>query len=369
MNKRLCSIVIPCYNEERYLATCVERIRAIAPHCPDLAFEIIIVDDCSTDSSPAIAKKLSDDFSDVRMLRHPENRGKGAALRTGMADAKGDFICIQDSDLEYNPIDLIDLLKPLQQGKADVVFGSRYVNANSRRILYFWHSSMNRALTLLSNTFTDLDMTDMECCYKAFTKEALVGVEIEEQRFGFEPEIVAKIAQKRLRVYETAVSYSPRTYAEGKKIRWKDGVRALYCIFRYSAHKAPAFLQFFIYLAIGSTAALCNLLLFLLLIHWTTPLAGALLAYSGAAALNYWLSIKILFRHKARWGSATELLMYILVVSFGAALDAATTTSLIGLGLLPSVAKIAASMLGLCVNFLGRRYLVFREAPPGPWNT
>ena len=213
------SIIIPCYNEEATLELCINRILEIRNN--NLSLDLIIVDDASTDNSLAIAKRLEKDIPEIRVFLHETNLGKGASLRTGIQHAIGDIVAIQDADLEYNPQEFVKLIQPLIQNEADVVFGSRYFFAGPHRILYFWHSLANRGLTFLSNMFTDLNLTDMETCYKVFKREIIQDIHIEENRFGFEPEIVAKVAYKRLRVYEIGISYNPRTYEEGKKIRLK----------------------------------------------------------------------------------------------------------------------------------------------------
>jgi glycosyltransferase involved in cell wall biosynthesis len=194
--------------------------------------EVIVVDDGSVDGTGQKLTEINDER--VRVLQHEINRGKGAALRTGFASAIADYVVVQDADLEYDPAEYGELLGPLESGLADVVYGSRFVSSRPHRVLYFWHSLGNRFLTLLSNMFTDLNLTDMETCYKAFRREVIQSIDIEEDRFGFEPEITAKIANKRLRVFEVGISYSGRTYDEGKKIGWRDGVRAVWCILKYS---------------------------------------------------------------------------------------------------------------------------------------
>ncbi len=207
------SLVIPCFNEEKTLETCVNRVLNIQDD--QLKVEIIIVDDASTDRSGAIAAALALDHPEVVAWRKPVNQGKGAALRTGFERATGEFVAVQDGDLEYDPGDLRKLLGPLMEGRADVVFGSRFLTPQPRRAIYFRHFWMNRWLTFLSNLFTDLNLTDMETCYKVFRREAIQDIKIQENRFGFEPEITAKFAQKGFEIYEVGISYSPRTYNEG----------------------------------------------------------------------------------------------------------------------------------------------------------
>ena len=223
----LLTIVIPIYNEKETIASIIAAVR-------DTPFrkEIILVDDGSTDGTREIIQQLK--FPDVRVLLHEKNMGKGKALQTGFTQANGDIIMIQDADLEYDPAEYPILLKPILQGRADVVYGSRFQGAGAHRVLYFWHYAGNKFLTLLSNICTNLNLTDMETGYKVFTKQALAGIQIKENRFGFEPEITAKIAKKKLRIYEVPISYYGRTYADGKKIDWRDGMWALWCIFRYN---------------------------------------------------------------------------------------------------------------------------------------
>jgi glycosyltransferase involved in cell wall biosynthesis len=228
------TVVVPCYNEEATLASLVARVIS-ADRC-GLALEIVIVDDGSRDRSAAIAQELAGKHPEIRFIAHAVNQGKGAALRTGFQSATGDIVLVQDADLEYNPAEYPRLLKPILDGRADVVFGSRFRSADEMRVLYFWHSMGNKVLTLFSNMMTDLNLTDMETCYKAFRREIIAGINIVENRFGFEPEITAKISRldPQPRIYEVGISYSGRTYKEGKKIGWKDGVRAIWCILRYN---------------------------------------------------------------------------------------------------------------------------------------
>jgi glycosyltransferase involved in cell wall biosynthesis len=222
------SVVIPCYNEESTVATVIETVLA----SPWVA-QVVVVDDGSTDKSREILAGIDDPR--VEVVLQPYNQGKGAALRTGFARATAEFVVVQDADLEYDPTEFNLLLEPLLADKADVVFGSRFQSGRPHRVLYFWHSLGNRMLTLASNMFTDLNLTDMETCYKMFRRNVIQSITIEEDRFGFEPEVTAKIARGGWRVFEVGISYSGRTYAEGKKIGWRDGLRAFYCIVRYSA--------------------------------------------------------------------------------------------------------------------------------------
>ena len=222
------TVVIPCFNEAATIEQVVERVAAHAPE----GSEVIVVDDASTDGTAAI---LRDKVAGrARVFFHETNRGKGAALRTGFAAATGDVVLVQDADLEYDPRDYAKILAPIVEGRADVVFGTRFAGGESHRVLYFWHSVGNRFLTLVSNMFTNLNLTDMEAGYKAFRRDVLMSLDLREDRFGFEPEITARVARKKCRIYEVGITYSGRTYAEGKKVGWKDGVRALICIVKYN---------------------------------------------------------------------------------------------------------------------------------------
>lgn len=229
------SVVIPCYNELGTIETVIRAVKA-AP-VPDL--EIIVVDDCSTDGTTELLKSRLEAQVD-QVLYHATNRGKGAALRTGFAAVTGEIAIVQDADLEYDPQEFPLMIKPIVEGRADVVFGSRFVGNQPHRVVYYWHMVGNKFLTTLSNMLTNINLTDMETCYKAFRREIIQAIRIEENRFGFEPEITAKVAQMGCRIYEVGISYYGRTYKEGKKIGWKDGVRAIYCILKYNLLRSSA---------------------------------------------------------------------------------------------------------------------------------
>jgi glycosyltransferase involved in cell wall biosynthesis len=225
------SIIIPCYNEKTTIVSLLARVRAA--HLPEgISREIVVVDDCSTDGTTAILKEV--DSADTTIVFHEKNGGKGAALRTGFKAAKGDILVVQDADLEYNPDEYEKLMKPILDGRADVVFGSRFLTTSEHRVMYFFHYLTNVGLTFISNVFTNLNISDMETCYKMFRREIIQKIDLKENRFGFEPEITAKVAKLKCRIYEVGIAYSGRTYEEGKKIGFKDGVRALWCIVKYN---------------------------------------------------------------------------------------------------------------------------------------
>ena len=256
------SLIIPVYNEEKSLKSIVDRTLSIQKDLEDVELELVIVDDCSTDGSFQIAQELI--CENIKVFQHEKNKGKGAALKTGFLEATGDFIGIQDADMEYDPFDYIKLLRPLLEDKADVCYGSRYLMRDKRRVLYFWHTFMNKGLTYFANMYSNLDITDMETCYKLFKKDVIkkIAPKLKENRFGFEPEVTMYVAQGKYRVWECAIHYNPRSYEEGKKIGAKDGLRALYCILHYGGQSAPLPMQFLIYLLIGGLSAIVNILLF-----------------------------------------------------------------------------------------------------------
>lgn len=357
------SLIIPCYNEEKTLAGIVERCLSLASD--NLALELVIVNDCSKDASDEVAKALVQKHPNVvNYFAHEKNMGKGAALRTGFMKATGDFVGIQDADMEYTPVDYLTMLEPMLDGRADVVYGSRYLLPDTRRVLYWWHTKMNKSLTMFSNMFTNLDITDMETCYKLFRREVIqeIAPKLKENRFGFEPEVTALVANGGYRVYECAIHYNPRTVEEGKKINWKDGVWALYCIMHYSASTAPVPMQLILYFFIGSFSAVVNLISFFLLAKYGVDFTPAIaIAFALSALVNYLLCIAILFRHKARWNGPGEIFIYLLTLAIMGALDWWVTKSLISFGMATGWAKTISVIVGFFGNYILRRVLVFPE--------
>jgi glycosyltransferase involved in cell wall biosynthesis len=362
MIKKL-SIIIAAYNEGKTIHLILDKVNNVNL-INNIEKEIIIVNDCSIDNTEEAVMNYISIHSALNIIyyKHDVNKGKGAALRTGISKATGEYLIIQDADLEYDPHEYNDLLKPVINGFADVVFGSRFMGGNPHRILFFWHTIGNKFLTTLSNMFTNLNLTDMETCYKLFNTKIIQSISLKEERFGFEPEITAKISQiPKIRIYEVGISYYGRTYDEGKKIGWRDGMRALYCILRYNAHNSKISLQFLVYLFIGGISALFNLLLFLLLTTKLTFGISAIIAFYSAASLNYWLSTKLLFIKNIRWRTWSEYVIYFIVVSSLAVVDLFTTKGLITIDVAPAIAKIIATGIGFVFNFLVRRYIVFPE--------
>lgn len=226
-NRPLLSVVIPVYNERNYILEIIRRVQAVP-----LAKEIIVVDDASADGTRELLAALDDPA--VKVIMHDRNQGKGAALRTGFCQVNGEIVVVQDADLEYDPQEYFRMIKPIQEGKADVVFGSRFAGGEAHRVVYFWHMVGNKLLTFLSNMLTNLTLTDMETCYKVFTRSVLQQLTVSEDRFGFEPEFTARVARMNVRIYEVGIAYHGRSYQEGKKVSWRDGVSALRCIFKYN---------------------------------------------------------------------------------------------------------------------------------------
>ncbi|MBQ3800141.1 MAG: bifunctional glycosyltransferase family 2/GtrA family protein [Treponema sp.] len=357
------SLIVPCYNEEKTLEGIVERCLSLGS--PALSLELVIVNDCSTDSSDAVARSLAGKHPGVvKYVAHEKNMGKGAALRTGFMEATGDYVGIQDADMEYDPHDYLTMLGPLLDGRADVVYGSRYLLPDTRRVLRWWHTRMNKSLTTFSNMFTNLDITDMETCYKLFRREVIqdLAPRLRENRFGFEPEVTALVARGGYRVYECAIHYSPRTAEEGKKINWKDGVRALYCIMHYSASTAPLPMQLILYFLIGSSCAVADLISFMIMRRLGLGLNASVAAsFVLAALLNYVLCISFLFRHKAKWNASGEAAAYLISIGIMGALDWHLTRWLAASGMAQVMAKALAALVGFWGNFILRRFIVFPE--------
>ena len=351
------SVVIPCYNEEKTLEECLRRVLAIADE--DLSLEVIIVDDCSRDRSLALAGELEARHAEIRVLHHEVNQGKGAALRTGFRYATGDVVAVQDADLEYDPRDLKRLVEPIRAGEADVVLGSRFLSPGEHRVFSFWHSMGNRFLTLLSNMFTDLYLTDMETCYKVFRRDVIQSVEIRENRFGFEPEIVAEIAHRDLEIYEMGISYDSRSYAEGKKIGIRDGFRAIYCILRYNGYRSPAPLQLLVYLPIWLVFVLLDSLGVGLLRSLGLSAASSLaLPFLLASVADYFLCTRILFRNR-RVGRG--IVLFSVFALAGSMIDLLLTLGLLGAGLSFAGARACSLIVILFYNFFTRRRFIFSE--------
>jgi dolichol-phosphate mannosyltransferase len=360
------SVVIPCYNEEDTLDRSVRRVLEIQDE--STAIEIIIVDDGSTDGSLVTARALESEHPEVKVLARSRNQGKGAALRAGFQSATGDFVAVQDADLEYDPQDLQRMLIPLREGKADVVLGSRFLSVGAHRVLYFWHSLGNYLLTFLSNMFTDLNLTDMETGYKVFRCELIRGIDIEESRFGFEPEIVAKLARLRPRIFEIGISYYGRTYEEGKKVGYRDGLRALFCILKYNSPWAPWLLQFLVYSLAAIPIAVVDLFGFFLFVK-SGPGMGlsSAMAFIPAALLGYWIHIRLVFRHGARWGAKGELVLYGLAACMACLADLAALRLLLLWPLHPVISKLFSFLFAWVVFFPALRTFVFQEKASGPW--
>lgn len=345
------SVVIPCFNEEGTLKECVDKVRKIADE--NLNVEIIIVDDGSSDGSASVAKEISVEYPEIVFLSHGTNRGKGAALRTGFEKITGDYVAIQDADLEYDPVDFKNLLVPLIDNKADAVIGSRFLTVGPHRVLFFWHSIGNKLLTFLSNMFTDLNLTDIESGYKIFKRDVIKKIDIEEDRFGFEPEIIAKVSHLKLRIYEMGVSYFGRTYEEGKKIGFKDGIRALYCIFKYNASRVPFPMRILLYTLLGISTVLFNGIFFSVFLSGGIIFnAAVVLAFVVSTSLNYPLLKIFLYRVG---GKFITLLIILGVLDFG------ITKLLIDLSFQLNYSKILSIILVLLLGLLFKRLWPFHK--------
>lgn len=360
------SLIIPIYNEEKTLKEILDRVLKIEDNTffkdNNISLELILVDDFSTDNSYNIIKNLEN--SKIKILKHSKNLGKGAAIKTGLIAANGDFIGIQDADSEYNPNEYIKLLKTMIENGADVVYGSRYLTQDNRRVLNFWHSFMNKGLTLFSNMYTNLAITDMETCYKLFKKDIIKSIapKLKENRFGFEPEITSYIAQEKCNVYECAITYNPRNYDEGKKIKAKDGFRALYCIMHYGKSSISLPFQFILYTLIGGICAVANISLFLFLTKIIDNLLiNISISFIFSALLNYLLCIIFLFKHNAHFKTFGEILAYIITLIIMGSIDYVCTLAFLNLEMNNLLSKSLSNIVGLFGNFLLRKYFVFFE--------
>lgn len=367
-NMKTLSLVIPIYNEERTLNDIVNSTLSIKNDDffikNNLKIELLLVDDCSSDNSLKIAYQLADEHNEIKVFSHKKNQGKGAALKTGFQQATGDFIGVQDADSEYNPHDYTKMLPLLLENKADVVYGSRYLKQDTRRVLYFWHTFMNKGLTFLTNMYTNLNITDMETCYKLFKKDVIKEIipNLKENRFGFEPEVTIYVAKGKYRVYECAINYNPRTYEEGKKIGAKDGLRALYCILHYGGQYAPLPMQILLYLFIGGLSAVVNIVAFLILTKiFESLVLNIALAFILSALTNYLLCISLLFKHKARWSSFGEIVTYTITLIIMGAFDYYSTYLFLLIGMGNFWAKSLSSLIGVIGNFALRKYFVFKQ--------
>ena len=359
-NKKIkLSVIIPCYNEQNTLNECVGRVREIAEQ--DLILEIIIVDDCSSDNSPQVGRDLANKYPEIIFTQHNHNKGKGAALRSGFNIASGDFIAVQDADLEYDPKDLKNLLVPLKENKADVVIGSRFLTVGPHRVLYFWHSLGNKFLTFLSNVFSDLNLTDMEAGYKIFKSEVIKKIDIEEDRFGVEPEIIAKISRMNLRIFEMGISYFGRTYQEGKKIGYKDGIKALYWIFKYNAYFSPHPTKFLTYLFIALFTVLIDTFLFFKLYSFDIDISIAVqIAFFISAIINYpFIFFNLIGNRKRILRSYIEFSIFWIVVIASGFLDLQLTKLFLQLDLGLDRAKIYSIIIILIINFFVRKVWIY----------
>lgn len=360
------SVVIPCYNEEKTLEHCVNKVLQIQDD--SLRVEIIIVDDGSKDRSIEIAAGLSERNHAVSFLQHEKNMGKGAALNTGFKKAAGDFVAVQDADLEYDPLDLKKLVVPLVEGDADVVLGSRFLASGAHRVLYYWHSVGNRLLTLFSNMLTDLNLTDMETCYKVFRRDIIQKIDIEENRFGFEPEVIAKIAKMRIRVYEMGISYRGRTYEEGKKIGLKDAFRAVYCILHYNVPSTAWPLQFLIYLMSGLvTFALASLISSGVAVFTGDSFITVVIRNVLTAAGMYIICITLLFRHKVRWNTAVQLFLYVVLWCAVLFIDGFLLGFFRNQAASQWLTVSVSFATIIAISYAGARKIIFPEPPCGDW--
>ena len=363
---RVFSLIIPVFNEEKTLKDIISEVLTIENDIffknNNISLELVLIDDFSSDNSYNILKSF--ESPKMKVLKHSKNLGKGAAIKTGLMAATGDFIGIQDADMEYNPKEYIKLLKTMIENNADVVYGSRYLANDNKRVLNFWHTLMNKGLTLFSNMYTNLTLTDMETCYKLFKKDVIkkIAPKLKENRFGFEPEVTSYIAQEKCKIYECAISYNPRSYDEGKKIKAKDGFRALYCIMHYGKSSISLPFQFILYTLIGGICAIANILLFLFLTKIIDNLLiNISISFVFSALLNYILCIIFLFKHNAHFKTFGEILAYIITLIIMGSVDYICTLAFLNLEMNNLLSKSLSNIVGLFGNFLLRKYFVFFE--------
>jgi glycosyltransferase involved in cell wall biosynthesis len=365
------SIVIPVYNEEKTLTEILNVIKGVTLPSKITDYEIVIVDDCSTDKTRSILKKIKDKH--IKVFYHEENTGKGGALQTGFQKTTGDIVIIQDADLEYDPNEYSKLFEPILRGYADVVYGSRFVGGDSHRVLYFWHTVMNKFLTLMSNVFSDLNLTDMETCYKVFRGDIIRNMEIEEKRFGFEPEITAKLGslvrKNEIKMFEVGISYNGRTYDEGKKINWRDGVHAISCIYKYNDSQLAHFIKYFVN---GLLVAMTQLLVSVLLIHFSdnsTVLSQSVFNFVG---IEVGVLVGFLLHYKFTWRYVAIGIVDFLK-TFGLFHIVTGLSVLIRILLFPVFASFGVHyvlniligiVIAIVVNFIGYDKWVFKKIMP-----
>ena len=362
------SIVIPVYNEKNTILEIIMVVKAVSLPREILEREIILVDDCSKDGTRDILKKIND--PEIKIFYHGKNIGKGGALNTGFKQTTGDIVIIQDADLEYDPNEYPKLLKPILDDKADVVFGSRFVGGESHRILYYWHTMMNKFLTIFSNIFSDLNLTDMETCYKVFRKSILDQINIEENRFGFEPEITAKVGElsrtKNVRLYEVGISYYGRTYNEGKKIGWKDGVRALWCIFKYNTSRFAHVVKYGIN---GIFVAISQILAIYLFVEYFNFTTNSLQQIANIISIEISILVGLILHSYITWRYKYETTRNFLkvLVYFHLVTGASFIARIILFPILASLSfdYMANTLIGvvaaILINFYGYDKIVFKK--------